>query len=59
MPNQRSDRMVPVTVTLPRELIEGARALPSTRLATFSAIVRQALAEFVNREECHDSHSEH
>jgi predicted transcriptional regulator len=51
MPNQRAETMAQTTCTLPREMIDRARELANLRLTSTSAIIRQALAEFLERDE--------
>lgn len=51
MPNQRSAHMASIHTTIPRDLLDRSRSLADTRMVTLSAIVRQALAEFLAREE--------
>lgn len=58
MPNQRAETMAQTTCTLPREMIDRARELANLRLTSTSAIIRQALAEFLERE-AHREEREH
>lgn len=59
MPNQRAGNMVGFNCTLPRELADQVRELADRRLTTRSAIIRQALAEFLSREKRATGRSEH